>query len=237
MTDFGRRPGEMLKSVYDTDENGVVDTVQAVPGHGTSHQNTGADEISVAGLAGELAGEQLSTWAKVSGKPSTFAPEAHKASHQFGGLDKISVLGLVGTTPYAISGDVGLNRVLRQSNLLIQNGTTDETLRLQLTNIWNGSSVDITDNCAKGAQTGAFYVHTLGYEIFIDSLYLSGIVLMCAAVLAMNASGQLMTFNGDSEEGHIHLLFRTVPDGNLIDITGLVDIGQFVVQLTYVTYT
>lgn len=45
--------------------------------HKTSHQDGGADELSVEGLAGELTAEQKSSWSKVSGKPSTFPPEAH----------------------------------------------------------------------------------------------------------------------------------------------------------------
>jgi hypothetical protein len=60
--------GDMLKSVYDTDEDGVVDNSEKLEGstkaevqdhdpkaHAASHQNAGADEISVAGLSGELA--------------------------------------------------------------------------------------------------------------------------------------------------------------------------------------
>lgn len=51
MTDFGRKTGlgDMLKSVYDTDNSGVVD---AVPVHKTSHQDAGSDEINASGLAG-----------------------------------------------------------------------------------------------------------------------------------------------------------------------------------------
>lgn len=64
--------------------------------HKTSHQDEGGDEISVASLSGELADDQKSAWAKVSGKPTTFAPEAHKTSHQDGGADELSVTGLAG---------------------------------------------------------------------------------------------------------------------------------------------
>jgi hypothetical protein len=64
--------------------------------HKTTHQDGGSDEISVAALSGELADEQPSSWAKVSGKPATFTPTAHKTSHQDGGSDEVSVLGLSG---------------------------------------------------------------------------------------------------------------------------------------------
>lgn len=74
MTDFGRRlgTGDMLKSVYDPDKDGVValdqteadmtkstyDTdddgkVDAVENHASTHQDGGADEISLTGLTGK----------------------------------------------------------------------------------------------------------------------------------------------------------------------------------------
>ena len=58
--------GDMLKSVYDTDDDGVVDNSEKLEGstkaqvqnhapqaHKTSHQDGGSDEISIDGLAGE----------------------------------------------------------------------------------------------------------------------------------------------------------------------------------------
>jgi hypothetical protein len=50
--------------------------------HDTSHENGGADEISVTGLSGLLADSQT--------------PAAHKTSHQDGGADEISIEGLAG---------------------------------------------------------------------------------------------------------------------------------------------
>ena len=50
--------------------------------HAASHQNGGADEVSVAGLSGLLADDQN--------------PTAHAADHQNGGGDEISVAGLSG---------------------------------------------------------------------------------------------------------------------------------------------
>ena len=75
---------------------GLLADGQTPLAHKTSHQDGGTDEILVEGLAGELTAEQKSAWAKVSGKPTTFAPEAHKTSHQDAGADEISVTGLSG---------------------------------------------------------------------------------------------------------------------------------------------
>jgi len=83
--------GDMLKSVYDTNDNGVVDNSEKLEGstkaqvqdhapkaHKLTHQNGGADEINVAGLSGELADPQ--------------PPKAHKASHEAGGSDALTAL-------------------------------------------------------------------------------------------------------------------------------------------------
>lgn len=59
------------------------------PMHASQHEQGGSDEINVEALSGELADEQSSAWAKVSGKPSTFAPSAHKTSHASSGADKL----------------------------------------------------------------------------------------------------------------------------------------------------
>jgi len=58
--------GDMLKSVYDQDDDGIVDAAEVVP------------------------------WIGVTGKPSTFPPDAHASSHQNAGGDEISVAGLSG---------------------------------------------------------------------------------------------------------------------------------------------
>lgn len=60
----------------------------ALGNHATSHQNGGADEISVAGLSGELADNQ--------------PPKAHKTSHEAGGSDALS--GNLSITDLALSG-------------------------------------------------------------------------------------------------------------------------------------
>jgi hypothetical protein len=64
--------------------------------HKTTHENGGSDEISVDELSGQLADDQPSTWALVSGKPTTYPPDHHKTQHQLGGGDTISVAGLSG---------------------------------------------------------------------------------------------------------------------------------------------
>jgi len=62
--------------------SGVLADPQTPATHAASHQDGGADEISVAGLSGVLADPQT--------------PATHAASHQDGGADEISVAGLSG---------------------------------------------------------------------------------------------------------------------------------------------
>ena len=65
--------------------------------HKTSHQKSGTDEISVADLAGELTAEQKSSWSKVSGKPTTFTPEAHSgALHTGTATNDNAAAGIIG---------------------------------------------------------------------------------------------------------------------------------------------
>lgn len=53
--------GDMLKSTYDTNNNGTVDTAEAAP------------------------------WTGITGKPSTFSPSAHASSHASAGSDPVSL--------------------------------------------------------------------------------------------------------------------------------------------------
>lgn len=116
MTDFGRRKGDMQKSVYDTDDSGVVDDAEGVDAHAADHQNAGDDEISVEGLSGELADDQppkahalgsashsAATLEALNAKVSdatldkttdTRTPAGHKTSHESGGSDEISLAGM-----------------------------------------------------------------------------------------------------------------------------------------------
>lgn len=71
-----------LNTAVNTAEAAIVALQAAPPAHGSSHENGGADEISVAGLSGLLADGQT--------------PLAHATSHQDGGSDEISLAGLAG---------------------------------------------------------------------------------------------------------------------------------------------
>lgn len=54
MVDFGRPAGDMYKSVYDTDDNGIVDQAETVLAHAPDHQYGGDDEVDATALAGRI---------------------------------------------------------------------------------------------------------------------------------------------------------------------------------------
>ena len=72
----------------ETEDYATTTTPEA---HAESHEDGGSDEVDVAGLSGELAAEQKSAWAKVSGKPATFPPSAHHGSHETAGSDPVDL--------------------------------------------------------------------------------------------------------------------------------------------------
>ena len=73
--------GDMLKSIYDTDNDGKVDAAES------------ADSVP---------------WTGVTGKPSTFSPQAHANSHASGGGDPVtpSMIGAVSKSGDTMSGDL-----------------------------------------------------------------------------------------------------------------------------------
>lgn len=107
-------------------------TVATVATHHATHENGGADEISVAGLSGELADDQpakahdlggtkhnADTLANLNAKVNDATlddrgdprdPNAHKASHEDTGADEISIAGLLGE-PAELTTHKGLNSI------------------------------------------------------------------------------------------------------------------------------
>ena len=91
----------MLKSVYDTNNNGVVDTADSIPWGSVTGKpatyppdstamlksvyDTNNDGISDhAALADNATNASAVPWTGVTGKPSTFPPSAHASTHNLG---------------------------------------------------------------------------------------------------------------------------------------------------------
>jgi hypothetical protein len=116
--------GDMLKSVYDTGDNGIVDNSEKLEGSTKAEvQDHNPKAHSLAG-AQHTADTLANLNAKVSdatldGSGASRTPTAHKTSHENGGSDEISIEGLDGSPAQkaAASGLASLNassKVLQQ---------------------------------------------------------------------------------------------------------------------------
>lgn len=108
--------GDMYKSVYDTNDDGTVDSADTSGSAGiagSTQKIRGRTVSSGAPSPGQVLGwnagnywepQTVSSgsagvvpWDGVQDKPSTYPPSTHASSHQNGGGDEISVAGLSGT--------------------------------------------------------------------------------------------------------------------------------------------
>jgi len=256
MTDMGRRagPGDMKKEDYDVNEDGVVDEVIA---HKTGHQNGGADEISVAGLSGELADDQPPkshgmggakhaasllalvnskiTDANLDDKGDPRTPDAHKASHQNGGSDEIDCTGLDGTGGAGLLVDGTSGRVLRACMVGILDGTNANTLKVRVISRWNGDAIASTDNVAKNATTGAFLYNTPGSELTILQTDLSGVVIAAWGNFRANKTNTSIRVSIRCGNNGIILQFLEHNSGADHDLTASITSSETTFEVFYIT--
>lgn len=131
----------MLKSIYDVNDDGVVDSV---PAHKASHQDGGSDEISVQRLDGLCLYPQTPTAHAIAGAKHTSSflyqlnalifdatlddrlayrtPLSHNQRHRYGQSDEIDATRLVGRTNFVDRGDPSV------FDFTLTNFTTDGNL-------------------------------------------------------------------------------------------------------------
>lgn len=212
--------------------------ITAPEAHAESHQDGGSDEINVDALSGELADEQNSAWDKVSGKPDTFPPDstlAHKDSHEDGGSDEIDVTGLVGTTPRAILGDATPGRVLRCAEFRITDGTNPSTLKCEFKSKWNGDVITVVDNIPKDGHAGDFWINITGTEVMIANSGLTGSALYAIGLIAQNVTGTSFYIRCKQTIGGLTCACRHPTTGVDYDITVLVNSGNIIIYVFYIT--
>lgn len=213
MTDFGRRQGDMNKSVYDQDDDGTVDNSEKLQG---SNKTEVQDHTP-------------------KSHTHTDPPIAHKTSHQTGGSDEINVTGLTGTTPGALLGDGTAGRKRRVSRLFIKDGTNSATLKCQVVNRWNGDAIAETDNIAKGATTGNFTLSADGQTLTIKASGLSGNVVCCEGFMYYNACTIDVLPDVYPSGNDIVINIFTTPQGSAQDITSLANGGFIYIYIPYIT--
>ena len=73
-----------------------------------------------------------------------------------------------------LQGDGTAGRVLRVSELKIEDGTNANTIKCTLSSKWNGDAIAVTDNISAGATTGDFTLSAGGSQLTIEASGLSG---------------------------------------------------------------
>lgn len=144
--------------------------------------------------------------------------------------------GIVGaSTTHPIGGDGTAGRILRGIRLLIENGTTGDTLKCTVINRWNGDTIAVTDNIAKDATTGDFSLTATGVNLNIKASGLSGNCVYAIGQIYSNASGTDITAGVYPVSNDITIKAVASKTGVDQDLTVLVDTGPINVHIFYIT--
>jgi len=212
MTEMGRRvgTGDMLKSVYDSNEDGVIAVAQ------TEADMEKADYDSVINALIALAA-------------------AHKTQHQSAGADALNVTGLTGTTPLAILGDALAVQKLRMLVFYISDGTTGPTIKCKALSLFQGDAIAEVDNITKGTPSGVFSLDAAGEKLTIDVSAFSGSIKLALLHTYRNTSTNPMLIFSQKSAGSLILHFYDHATGANVDITGQIATGEIRAFLLYIT--
>ena len=177
------------------------------------------------------------TLKSVAGKIFTFSKTITLTSP-----DDTSVITLpagtktVPPTTDIIKGDGTAGRVLRHSRISIFNGTDASTLKCTLANVWNGDAIAETDNVAKNATTGNFYLSIDGEGLKILNTGLQGdLIDIISVFLHYNASGVPLFIRTEFNASGILIWAKHNTTNVGQDWTVLVDTGGIFIDLVYIT--
>ena len=148
-----------------------------------------------------------------------------------------SVKAYVDTTDAKVfEGDGTAGRVLRLSQLKLDDGTDASTLKCTLTNVWNGNSISEVDNVAKGATTGTYWtLDAGGQELTIEASGLTGNAVAAVGIMQYNTGGTAADVDCDASGNDLVLSLRNTTSATQLDMTGLVDNGVIYVNILYIT--
>lgn len=171
--------------------------------------------------------------AAVEASPNIIAPDTNAG-------DKRWILQTISNTMLngAIEGDGTAGRVLRVSQISIQDGTDAAHVKCTLGSIWNGDSAIAQDNIGKdGVPTGIWSLDAGGQVL---SLLPTGITGDCIAVLSAiiyrNFGATLVSPYIRAYASGILISFIAAPSaGAALDMTTLVDSGAIDLIVTYLT--
>lgn len=234
MTDFGRRAGigNMLKAVYDPNEDGVIAIAQTQADMMKAAYDPNDD--GVIAVAQTQADMVKAVYDPVLAAIQALAA-AHKTQHQNGGTDEINATGLVGVPVAPLLLDAVAGRVLRMIYFKIHNGTTDVSLKCELLNQWNGDSDGPTDNIVHGAQTGNYDLSANGQVLIAVAAAFTANVVAAWGYIITNSSGTHLHGSISVSGGGIAVILNAQGTGGSQTQTALVDIGTVELSITYIT--
>lgn len=257
MTDMGRRPGDMMKSDYDSDEDGVIAVDQTEADMKKSVYDTGDDGVvdNSAQLEGEsLAEAQDHTPKSHTHEESEITDLSHDATHIAGvevdGTDianekvlqynssssKLEYETPVGGGPAdAIRADGTANRYLRLISLSIDNGSSGDTLKCETKQRFNGDVIGSTDNIPINGAAGVFSLDSAAKQLYIDAAGFTGNVIGAIGAKVSNASNVAISLHARAWSNGMRIIAYAEPGATTQDFTDLVDVGVLWIDILYVT--
>ena len=234
MTDFGRRTGQgdMLKSVYDPNEDGVLAVAQTEADMKRSVYDANLD--GVIAVAQTEADMLLSVWEPIIDSLVAHAA-AHADQHEDGGSDEVSAWGLEGVPVAPILGDGIAQRHLRELRLTIDDGTDAGTLKCTITNRWNAPTYAAVDNIYKNTLTGGFYLSATGKQLILGAAIIGGNCRFAVGVIhkSLNSLNTHPAIVRAADSIAAYLF--TVTGGTQRDMTSFVDTGKIELNILYIT--
>jgi len=210
MTDFGRKQGDMLRSVYDPNKDGVLAVAQT-----EADMTKAVYDPTLATIVALLAN--------------------HSAEHESGGDDEIDVTGLVGTEGSEILGDGTLGRVVRIVSLIILDAVDANKIRVRVTALWNGDAVADVTNIAKGDTSGHYNLSADGYTFKIAAAAFTGNVLFATASIYHDGTTLAMNIGCGAFESGMRFRFTDRDSAADIDITDLYSEDYLDARILYLT--
>jgi len=147
--------------------------------------------------------------------------------------------GCDGISDPPIAGDATPGRVLRASTLLIEDGLAATSLKMTLTSLFNGDAVTVQDSMTDGVtKEGLEFTQAVADSISIEvmnSALTGDCVQTLAVIVSSNATAvDITTYPVASASGIKFWIFKAPDRGNLT-MTTLVDTGDIILTIIYLT--
>lgn len=173
-------------------------------------------ERDAASFANRVPGAVAGNFAGLDGDGNL--TDSGKKASDFAGADALKTDGTAG-------------RVLRVSEITIEDGTAADTLKCTVASIWNGDAIATTDNIAKGATTGNFTLDAGGTALTVDTTA----TVTALGLKSFNSAGPFLDCDVRGAANDIQIVLRNPTSGAAQDICGHVNNGMIKIFLLYIT--